>query len=165
MHSHKKGRGDLFQTPFDRIKVCLLNGYTPNQLIRASIHLQVVKLSILLLQNTTQRQRTPRDQITLISSQEPTKHECGSSFVTQQQSDWLTPISIRSLPLEVVQRKYETRHLLSITHKCPQFPIFPGAPMTSLVLSSKVNNLTVTHKTHKTLPQDEDYHYACSWDL
>jgi hypothetical protein len=56
----------LLQRPLVRIKVCLLNSYTTNQLIRTTvIHLQVARLSILLFQNTTQRQRIPRDQITL----------------------------------------------------------------------------------------------------
>ncbi len=56
----------MLQRPLVRIKVCLLNSYTTNQLIRTTvIHLQVARLSILLFQNTTQRQRIPRDQITL----------------------------------------------------------------------------------------------------
>jgi hypothetical protein len=79
--SPKMGRGDLVQTLHNIIKVCQLNGYTTN------INLQVVKLSILYFKIQHKEIGFQGIISLLICSQEPTGHECGSSFVIQQHND------------------------------------------------------------------------------
>jgi hypothetical protein len=108
----KKGRGDLVQTLLDRIKVCLMNGYTTSQLIRTTSYISKLpnfQFGYFKIQHKDKGLQGIRSLS--ISSQEPTRHENGNSFVTQQHILMIdTPFPLDPSFWKLYKQKYETKH-------------------------------------------------------
>jgi len=102
----------LVQTLLDRIKVCLLNGYTTSQLIRITSYIsKLPNFQFCYFKIQHKDKGLQGIKSLLISSQEPTRHENDNSFVTQQHILLIdTPFPFNPSFWKLYKEKYETRH-------------------------------------------------------